>query len=195
MGQLQEALAAINRSIDLNPNNPESLSIRNTIQANLARNPQFEYGLGPPSSTIAPVNQGGPKSFLISATIQFLALIVGALGASILIVRPQLPIIIALILESSALAVLCVTSARGAYLFGAKRLLLTSVISLLALVLLGGLYRFGYSWFVNKIIAYPPLIVPVLFLGLWLVAAATLPFLAALGGFIGRIIARAGRKR
>ncbi len=147
----------------------------------------LEYGQGLLSPTIAPVNQGGPKSFLISATIQLLALIVGAIGASILIVRPQLPIIIAFILESSALAVLCVTSARGTSLYGAKRLLLSFVISLLALGLLGGLYRFGYRWFANKVIAFPPLIVPVLFLGLWLVAAAILPLLAALGGLIGRI--------
>ncbi len=194
MGQLQEASAAIERSIDLNPNDPESLAIRSTIQANLARNLQFEYGQELRSATISPVNQGGPKSFLISATILLLALIVGAIGASILIVRPQLPIIIAFLLESLALAVLCVTSARGAYLYGAKRLLLTFVISLLALGILGGLYRLGYSWFINKVIASPPLIVPVLFLSLWLVAAAVLPLLAAFGGFIGRIIVRAGRK-
>ena len=194
MGQLQEASAAIERSLSLNPNDPESLAIRSTIQANLARNLQFEYGQKPQSATTPPDNQGGPKSFLISATIQLLALIVGAIGASILIARPQLPIILAFLLESSALAVLCVTSARGAYLYGAKRLLFTFVISLLALGILGGLYRLGYSWFTNKIIAYPPLIVSVLFLGLWLAVAAILPLLAALGGFIARIIVRARRK-
>jgi tetratricopeptide (TPR) repeat protein len=196
MGQFQDALAAIDRSIDLNPNNPESLSIKNAILANLARNQQFEYGFGqgPQSPINKPVNQGGPKSFLISATIQLLALVVGVIGASILIVWHQLPILIAFILESTSLAVLCVTSSRGAYLYGAKRLLLTFVVSLLALALLGGLYRFGYNWFINKIIAYPPLIVPVLFLGLWLVAAATLPLLAAMGGLIGRIFVRARRK-
>ncbi len=195
MGQFQEASAAIERSLSLNPNDPEALAIRGTIQANLARNLQFEYGQQPQSATIPPDHQGGPKSFLTSATIQLLALIVGAIGASILIVRPQLPIILAFLLESTALAVLCVTSARGAYLYGAKRLLLTFVISLLALGIVGGLYRFGYSWFTNKVIAFPPLIVPVLFLGLWLAAAAILPLLAALGGFIGRITIGRRQKR
>jgi tetratricopeptide (TPR) repeat protein len=194
LGQLQEASSAIERSIALNPNDPEALAIRGTIQANLARNSRFEYGQKPQSATIPPDNQDGPKPFLISATIQLLALIVGAIGASILIVRQQLPIIVAFLLESSALAVLCVTAARGAYLYGAKRLLLTFVISLLALGILGGLYRFGYNWLTNKVIAFPPLIVPVLFLGLWLAAAAVLPLLTALGGLVSRIIVRARRR-
>jgi tetratricopeptide (TPR) repeat protein len=193
-GQLQEASSAIDRSIALNPNDSEALAIRDTIQANLARNSQFEHAQQPQSLTATPKKQGGPKSFLISAAIQLFALVVGAIGASVLIVRPQLPIIIAFLLESSALAVLCVNAARGAYLYGAKRLLLTLVMSLLALGILGGLYRFDHSWFTNKVIAFPPLIVPVLFLGFWLAAAAILPLLAALGGLASRIIVRARRK-
>ncbi len=194
MGQLHEASSAIERSLALNPNDPEAQAIRGKIQANLARNSQSEYGLRPQSATFLSTHQGGPKSFLISATVQLLALITGAIGASILIVRPQLPIIIAFLLESLALAVLCVNSARGTYLYGAKRLLLTVVISLLALGILGGLYRFGYSWFTNKVIAFPPLIVPVLFLGLWLAAAAVLPLLVAMGGLVSGITVRARRK-
>jgi tetratricopeptide (TPR) repeat protein len=194
MGQLQEASSAIERSIALNPNNPEALAIRNTIQENLARNSQFEHGQKPQPATAQHGKQGGPKSFLISAAIQLLALVVGAIGASILIVQPQLPIIIAFLLESSALAILCVNAARGAYLYGAKRLLLTLVTCLLALGIVGGLYRFGYSWLTRKVIAFPPLIVPVLFLGLWLVAAAVLPLLSALGGFIARKAVGARRK-
>lgn len=193
-GQLQDASSAIERSLVLNPNDPEALAIRDTIQANLARNSQFEHVLKPQSATTLPAIQGGPKSFVISATVQLFALIVGAIGASILIVRPQLPIILAFLLESSALAMLCVNSARGTYLYGAKRLLLTVVMSLLAFGIIGGLYRFGYSWLTNKVIAYPPLIVPVLFLGIWLAAAAILPLLSALGGLISRISVRARRK-
>ena len=194
MGQLQDASSAIERSLVLNPNDPEAQVIRDTIQANLARNSQFEHGLKLQSATTQPANQGGPKSFFTSATVQLLALIVGTIGASLLIVRPQLPIIIAFLLESSALAVLCVNSARGAYLYGAKRLLLAVVMSLLVLGLVGGLYRFGYNWLTKKVIAFPPLIVPVLFLGLWLAAAAVLPLLAALGGLISGIPVRARRK-
>jgi tetratricopeptide (TPR) repeat protein len=194
LGQLQEASTAIERSLYLNPTDPEAVAIRGTIQANLARNLPFEYGQGPQAARSLAAHTGGTKSFLLSATVLLLALIVGAIGASILIIRPQLPIIIAFFLESAALAVLCVTSARGAYLYGAKRLLLTFVISLLALAILGGSYRLGYSWLINKVVAYPPLIVPVLFLGLWLAAAAILPLLAAVGGFVGRVLVRARRK-
>jgi tetratricopeptide (TPR) repeat protein len=177
MGQLQEAKAAIDRSLALDPLNPESQAIRATILESAA---QVENGQK--ASQLA--NGGDPKSFFISAGIQILALIVGAIGASILVIRPQLPIIVAFLLESSALAVLCVNAARGTYLYGAARLLLTFVISLLAAGILGGLYKFGYTWLTHKVIAFPPLIVPTLFLGFWLVAAAILPLLAALGGII-----------
>jgi tetratricopeptide (TPR) repeat protein len=186
-GQLQEASAAIERSIALKPNNTETLAIRDMILANLARNSLFEQDAKSGSGTTPAGKHGGAKSFLIEAFIQIIALFVGAIGASILIVRPQLPIIIALLSESLALAILCVIAARGAYLYGIKRFLFTFVITLLALGILGGLYRFGYNWFTNKVIAFPPLIVPVLFLGLWLAAAAFLPLLAALGGLIGKI--------
>jgi len=193
MGQIQEASTAIERSIALNPNNPETLAIRDAILSNLARNSFVEQDARSRSASISAGKQGGVKSFLIGAVIQIFALFVGIIGASILIIRPQLPIIIALLLESIALAILCVNAARGAYLYGIQRFLITFITSLLALVILGGLYRFGYNWFMNKVIAFPPLIVPVLFLGFWLVAAAVLPLIAALGGFIGRITV--GRKR
>ena len=177
MGQLQEAKSAIDRSLALDPLNPESQAIRATILESAAQveNRQKASQLE---------KRGDPKSFFISAGIQILALIVGAIGASILIIRPQLPIIVAFLLESSALAVLCVNAARGTYLYGAARLLLTFVISLLAAGILGVLYKFGYTWLTHKVIAFPPLIVPTLFLGFWLVAAAILPLLAALGGII-----------
>ncbi len=194
IGQLHEASAAIDRSIALNPNNPEALTIRDAILANLARNSLVEQDARSQSESISAGKQGGAKSFLLGAVIQIFALFVGAIGASILIVRPQLPIIIAFLLESLALAILCVNAARGAYLYGIKRLLLTFVISLLALGILGGLYRFGYRWFITKVIAFPPLIVPVLFLGFWLVAAAVLPLVVARGGLISGIIVRVRRK-
>ncbi len=194
-GQIQEASFAIERSIALNPNDPETQAIRETILASLARGPQLERAQQPPLAASQRVKQGGPASFLISAGIQVLALIVGAIGASILIVQPHLPIIVALLLESSALAALCVNAARGAYLYGAMRLVLAIVISLLAVGAVLALYKFGYHWFTTKVIASPPLIVPVLFLGFWLAAAAILPPLAALGGLIGRAVSGARRRR
>lgn len=192
-GQLQEALSAIDRSIALNPNDPETQTIGNTIRTNL-RDQLFNNGHQPLPIASKP-ERGSAKSFLISAAIQIFALILGATGASILIIRPQLPIIIAFLLESSALAILCVNAARGSYRYGATRLLLTFVSSLLAIGILGGLYRFGNTWFMHKLIAFPPLIVPAIFLVLWLAAAAILPLLASLGGIISRALVGRRRKR
>src|SRR5436190_12518602 len=179
MGQIHEASDAIERSIALNPNNPEALAIRDAILSNLARDSLAEQDARSRSASIYAGKQGGVKSFLLGVMIQISALFVGIIGASVLIIRPQLPIIIALLLESIALAILCVNAARGAYLCGIKRFLVTIAASLLALGILGGLYRFGYHWLINRVITYPPLIVPVLFLGFWLVAAAVLPLFLA----------------
>ena len=194
MGQFHEASTAIERSIALNPNNPEALAIRDAILSNLARNAYVEQNARTPSTSTFAGKQGGVKSFLIGAVIQISALFVGTIDASILIIKPQLPIIIAFLLESGALAILCVNAARGAYLYGIKRFLLTLATSLLALAILAGLYRFGYHWLINRVIALPPLIVPVLFLGLWLVAAAILPLLLAMGGLLSGIIKGVRRK-
>ena len=195
MGRLHEASSAIERSIALNPNNPEALAIRDAIISNLARNSFVEQDAISRSASISANKQGGVKSFLFGAVIQIFALFVGIIGASLLIIRPQLPIIIAFTLESFALAILCVNAVRGAYLYGIKRFLITFATSLLALGILGALYRFGYHTLMNKVIAFPPLIVPVLFLGFWLVAAAALPLVLALGGLLSGIITGARRKR
>src|SRR5437763_445144 len=194
MGQLHEASSAIERSIAINPNNPEALAIRDAILSHLARNSLVEQDARSQLASTSAGKQGGIKSFLIGAVIQISALFVVTIGASILIIRPQLPIMIAFLLESIALAIMCVNAARGAYLYGIKRFLITFAISLLALGILGGLYRFGYHWLINRVIALPPLIIPVLFLGFWLVAAAVLPLLVAMGGLVSRIIIHARRK-
>lgn len=178
----------------LDPTNVESQAIQTTILTGLARDSQGEIGQNLSSAAFQRQKRGGPKSFFLSAGIQILALVVGAIGASLLVIRPQLPIIVAFLLESVALAVLCVNAARGAYLYGATRLLLAFLISLLPVGILGASYKLGYTWFTNKVIASPPLIVPVLFLGLWLAAAAVLPLLTALGGLIAGIAAGVRRK-
>jgi Caspase domain len=187
MGQLQEASAAIERSIALNPINAEALAIREMLLTSLARNSLLEQDARSRSAIIPTGKNDGVRSILIGAIIQIMALCIGAIGASMLIVKPQLPIMVAILLESIALAILCVNAARGAYLYGIQRFLVTFVISLVAIGILGGIYRFGYYWFAHKVIAFPPLIVPVLFLGFWLVAATILPILAAMGGLMSRI--------
>jgi hypothetical protein len=194
IGQLHEALNAIDRSLALSPNNPEALALRDAIQTNLARNSLLEQDAKAQQSSTSNRNKGNAKSILIGTVIQFIALFVGIFGASILVIGPQLPIIIALLLESISLAILCVNAARGAYFYGIKHFMITCVFSLLALGILGALYRFGYHWLINRVIALPPLIVPVLFLGFWLVIAAVLPLLLALVALITGIITGVRRK-
>jgi len=195
LGRLDDASSAIDRSLALNPNNPEALTLRDAILSNLARSSFLEQDLRLQSTSTSTSKQGGVKSFFISAIIQLFALFVGMIGASILIIRPQLPIIIAFSLESIALAILCVNAAIGTYVNGIKRFLLILAISLLTLGILGALYRFGYHWLINRVIALPPLIVPVLFLGFWLVTAAILPLLLAFGGLLSGIVIGTRRKR
>jgi tetratricopeptide (TPR) repeat protein len=194
MGQFHEASSAIDRSLALNPNDLEALSLKDAILSNLASNSYAEQDRGPQAASTSIRKQGGIKSFLAAAVIQISALIIGIIGASILVIRPQLPIIIAFVLESVALSILCVNAALGAYLYGLKRFLLILAITILTLGILGGLYRFGYHWLVNRVIALPPLIVPVLFLGFWLIAAAFLPLLLALGGLLIGIVTGVRRK-
>ena len=195
LGQLHEASSAIDRSLALNPNNPEALALRDAILSNLARSSFPEQVLRLESTSTSASKQGGVKSFFVSAIIQISALLVGMIGASILIIRPQLPIIIAFFLESIALAILCVNAAIGTYVYGIKRFLLILAISLITLGILGALYRFGYHWLINRVIALPPLIVPVLFLGFWLATAAILPLLLAFGGLLSGVIIGTRRKR
>ena len=196
MGRSQEALFAIDHSMALDQNNPETYALKATIEANLADS-QFigissYQNLQPYLS--APAKRDTFTSFLAGTAIQILGLVMGSIGTGLLILQPQLPIFAAFTLLSLGLAILCVNAARGSYLHGATRLVLTFVFCLGAVGILGAIYKFGYNWLVERVKGNPPLLVSVLFLALWLALAATLPLLASLGGFIGGI-ARGVRKR
>lgn len=192
-GQLHDALSAADRSLELDPGNVETRTIRETIQVKLT----LQNGPAQSGTQISTLEkQGGPKSFLLGAAIHILALIMGITGAALLVFQPHLPIIVAFGLESFGLGAICVNAARGAYRYGATRLLFTFLMSLLTGGVLGALYLVKplYNALVNRIVALPPLIVPVLFLAIWLAAAAVLPLLLAIGGLITGIIVRARRK-
>lgn len=189
LGQFQEALSAVERSLNLDPTNPETRAVKETI---LTRQQLVEQSQKLQSALAE--KRGGPVSFFLSACLQIFALLLGAIGTSLLLIAPQLPIIIAFVLASVGLSVLCVNAARGAYRYGFSRLLLILLTSLLPVGILGALYKFGYNWIANRVIANPALIVSVVFLGIWLVAAAIVPFLIAMGGFIVGIVAGTRRK-
>ncbi len=193
-GRPVEASSAIERSLALNPQNTEAQAIRESIKASLMRPPDNIWQ--PPTSRSQSVPQSDKaKSFLLSAALQVFALFIGSAGAAILVLQPHLPIIIGFILESLGLSLLCILAARGTFLYGAGRLLFTILICLLSAGILGGIYKFGYHTLLNKLVAFPPLIVPVLFMVFWLLAAAVMPLLIGIGGFIGGLALGVRRKQ
>jgi tetratricopeptide (TPR) repeat protein len=193
-GRPVEASSAIERSIALNPQNPEAQAIRESIKASLMRPPDNTWQPPTPRSQSVP-QRDKAKSFLLSAALQVFALFIGSAGAAILVLQPHLPIIIGFILESLGLSLLCILAARGTFLYGAGRLLFTILLCLLSAGILGGIYKFGYHTLINKLVAFPPLIVPVLFMAFWLLAAAVMPLLIGIGGFIGGLVLGVRRKQ
>ncbi|HEX6557054.1 MAG TPA: tetratricopeptide repeat protein, partial [Ktedonobacteraceae bacterium] len=190
LGQFQDALSAVDRSLALDPNNPETRVVKETI---LTRQQLVEHSQKLHTAASAK-KQDGPLSFFLGACLQIFALSIGAAGASLLLIKPQLPIIIGFVLASVGLSLLCVNAARGSYLYGFSRLLLTFIVSLIAVGIVGALYKLGYNWIANKVITNPPLIVSVVFLGMWLLAATIVPLLVAIGGFISGLVVGVRRK-
>ena len=193
-GRAQHAQHAIERSLALDPNNPETHAMKAAIEEYLA-NQQYARNYQNPQQAIAPqAYRDTLKSFLISTVIQIFGLALGTLGAELLVLKPQLPILLAFSLVSLGLATLCVNAARGSYLYGATRLVSTVFVCLATLGLAGAIYIFEYHQIQTSVKASPPLLVSVLFLALWIILAAALPLLTAIGGVIAGI-ARGVRKR
>ncbi len=193
MGQFLDALPAVERSIELDPRNPETHAIKATIMANLTPTRDGIRSSQHPTALKAR-RHGGPLSFFISVGIQIFGLTIGIIGTTLPILRPDLPIVMAFLLESLGLALLCVNAARGSYLYGVMRFLLTLLTSAIAVGMLGGLYKFGYYRVLQVLKGHPSLLGPILFLALWLALVSTAPLLLAFGGLIGGI-ARGVRKR
>lgn len=195
MGRLEEALPAVERSLELDPNNPETLTIKATILASLSALQDINSDQPSRLKASPPRKRGGPRSVAIGMSIQLFALIIGGLGAGLLVLAPSLPIIVPFLLESFGLAVLCVNAARGCYLYGFVRFLLVLLLCGLTAGILGAGYRFGYNRLVATVIARPVLLIPVLSAGFWLALAATLPLLTAFGGLIGGLVVGVRRRR
>ena len=193
-GRPLEASSAIERSLALNPQNPEAQAMRESIRATLARPPDHPWQPGAPAFEAAPARQGA-QSFLLSAAVQVFAFLMGSAGAALLVLQPHLPIISGLVLESLGLAALCILAFRGAFLYGAGRFCFAIALCLVSAGALAVVYKAGYHRLMAKVVAFPPLIVPVLFLALWFIAAAVLPLLAGLGGFIAGQVSGVRKKR
>ncbi len=188
IGQYQPALAAINRSLELDPQNPETHAVKKNIEEHLAMVVVRESTQRQPQTSSPGKKRGGPLSFFIGVGLQIAGMLIGLVGGVLLILSPGLPIGVALGLESFGIALLCVNAARGAYRHGFLRLLVVLLLCLVAVGILGVSYQFGYKQLIAEIIAHPSIFVPVLFLVAWLAVAATLPFVLAIGGYIGGLV-------
>jgi hypothetical protein len=125
----------------------------------------------------------------------------GIVGAGLPILQPGLPLILAFILQSLGLAILCINAARGSYLYGFSRFFLTFITSCIAAAILvtgaflGGVNKIGTGRIYAIILHHPELMLPLLFSGIWLAAAAVIPLLVSLFGFIGGLIVGVRRKK
>ncbi len=197
-GQYQTALQAIERSLELDPNNPETYFIKTSITGHLAS--AQDQGQSKRFSSVAKQNSG-PTSFFRGAGIQLLGLIVGIIGAVLPILQPHVPLMVAFLLQSLGLAMLCVNAAYGSYVHGFFRFVFTLLIGILTAAILGGaafiggLNKIGQGRIYIMLQNNPALLIPLLIFGLWLAAAAALPPIGALFAFIGGLITGVRRKQ
>jgi tetratricopeptide (TPR) repeat protein len=203
-GQLPEAMAAAERSLSIDPSNTETISIKAMIREKLAESEEYTGKRSRLLPPLPPNPRDTGKSFALAAGIQLLALILGVIGAFLLLLIPATPKLVAFLLESVSLAVLMVNSWRGAYLYGFKRFLLTLVFSILTFVLLASVasgllstrlaVKPVYNFIVNHASTSFSMMTPLVFMILWLAAATLLPTLIALIGLITGAIGRARSK-
>ncbi|MDQ2905350.1 MAG: tetratricopeptide repeat protein [Ktedonobacteraceae bacterium] len=194
MGQFEEALQAVDRSLALDPQNAETQTIKSTIMVKLAVTQTPGASGSQPLSTSSREKRGGPLSFFTGVGLQLLGLLLGIAGAALLVLRPDLPFVASLALESLGLTILCANSARGTYRYGLSRIVIPLLTSLLIAAALFVAYRSGQARIFQIIAGKPARLIPLLFFGLWLVAVAILPLLLAIGAWFSGLI-RGVRRR
>lgn len=190
-GQYQTALNAIERSLELDANNPESYAIKNNIMASMAmvqsrETPKKEQK----QETTQPAK--GIAVFL-GIIIQIVSFSLGSAGLALLILMPHLPALIGLGLISLSLALLCVNAWRGSYRYGAVYLIPNLFITLVAGGLLAGLYKFGYQRVLVLLKSHYELLIPMLFLVIWLAVVALVPFILSILGSLAGALTRKRR--
>ena len=197
-GHYQMALQAIELSLELDPNNPETYSIKTSIMGQLAAMQSHSNSKKIRAHT--PPGRSGAASFFSGLGIQIVGLALGIAGAGLPILRPGLPFILALALQSLGLAILCINAVRGSFLYGFSRFFLTLLTSgviaatLAAGVFLGGANKIGTGRIYTMILHKPVILVPLLFLAIWLAAAAAIPLLLGFFSFIAGLIVGVRRK-
>ena len=157
MGQYQMALQAVEHSLELDPNNPETYSVKTSIMDQIAAHQSQSNSkklvISPPKKREGP--------FVIDMGLQVLGLILGIVGAGLPILQPAFPLILAFILQSLGLAILCINAARGSYLYGFSRVFLTFITNCIAAAILvtgaflGGVNKIGTGRIYAIILHHP----------------------------------------
>jgi hypothetical protein len=184
LGQFQMALEAIERSLELDSQNPETYAIKNNIMGSLAISQSQAQNI-PASksrtSTKAPTSF--IRAFLTGFGLSILGIVLGLLGVALVVFVSSIPYI-GLLISSIGLATLCVSAARGSFRNGIAILLEVTIFTVIIAGLLGGVYRFEKETLFNQLSMRPSLFQPLLFLVVWLAAAAGVPFILALLGWL-----------
>jgi tetratricopeptide (TPR) repeat protein len=193
MGQHQLALTAIERSLELDPKN-EAYTIKANIMKNLTEEQNKLHHPPPYNHSNSKQEQQvreNPRAFFIGAGLHLLGLICGLAGAGLLIFS-HLPSPVGLLVASLGLAVLCTSAARDAFRYGFSRLVLTLFISLLIGAILGVVYKLGFTKIMSSLRTdtTPTRLLQLLFFAIWMITAATIPLVLAIGGFVSGLIVR-----
>ena len=188
MGNHQDALTAIERSLELDAQNPETYALKNTIMANMAfvQNQTNKHA----QNKFIPTNKKRSMgaAFALGLGLDLLGLFIGFAGFAVLIALRNAPPLVGLFLISISLTTLCVNAARGAFRYGFVHFLLTLFLSLIAAGIIGLAYKVGMTSIMTQLRSHPSLLVPLLFLTVWLASVALLPLLLALGGLVTGIV-------
>ena len=211
MGQQQAALSAIDRSLEIDPNNPESYGVKTRIMESLATTRthsgervakpgvsqrQGPYGASPVAT------KDNPRTFFMEAGLQILGFILGMVGAASTYFLNQTVPYVSLALACLGLAIMCVVATRGAFRYGFARLVPTVLLTIVSAGILGGAALLESTRIIANIQAQTQItphaamirLFAFGFIGIWLAAAAILPFLGAIIGIITGFIARASNR-
>jgi Putative Zn-dependent protease, contains TPR repeats len=194
-GHYKPALDAIERSLELDAQNPESYAIKNNITGSIALAASQAGGNAATGSFSLPeteTKKNAGKAFWQGLGIHVLGILLGIIGFGLLSVA-SIPAVAGLLVASLGLGLLMVNATRGAFRYGFSFLGLTLLIAVIVLASLFGIYQ-KIDLLFTQLAVHPSLLKPVTFLVCWLLAAAILPFLGALGGLIGHAI-KGGRSK
>ncbi len=203
MQQFSDALTAVDRSLALDPHNAETSAIKNNILTAMAtvQRQGTRQGNGQPMEA---ETNGGAGSFLIGTGLQVLGLILGIVGVLLPALLSRLPTTIGLVLAGLGMSLLCVCAARGTYRHGWTRLLPTFLLSIIVagIIVFGGLLNLVISThtptnarLLDLLGVHPSLVVPIVVLGVWLIAAIVVPPLLAIIGLVSGIIVQQRKRR